>query len=222
MNLQVPRELEAKLTRLAAESGRTVNQVALDLLANSVDSVDHDKSSSSRHQVQDPHPTNEGPDADFMGEALAANFLVGHFQLKEDDFARLTSELPTELRGPARNWITIYACWLYRMSVRTKYGDAFFDAAFGATRRRLERKVDSIDGTDFVRALEFWFDKLDDATKSLGMKFQDVELPFEVFAAWSFLALDADSPHRGKTEFSDHLDLTVADCLERQKRRHSA
>jgi hypothetical protein len=103
------------------------------------------------------------------------------------------------------------------MSVRAKYGDAFFDAAFGATRRRLERKVDGVDGTDFVQALEFWFDKLDDATKSLGMKFQEVELPFEVFAAWSFLALDADSPHQGKTEFSDHLDLTVADCLEKAK-----
>jgi len=37
MNLQVPPELEAKLTRLAAETGRTVNQVALDLLASSVD-----------------------------------------------------------------------------------------------------------------------------------------------------------------------------------------
>ena len=36
MNLQVPPELEAKLTRLAAESGRTVDQVALDLLENSV------------------------------------------------------------------------------------------------------------------------------------------------------------------------------------------
>ena len=37
MNLQVPPELEAKLTRLAAESGRTADQVALDLLARSVD-----------------------------------------------------------------------------------------------------------------------------------------------------------------------------------------
>ena len=35
MNLQVPSELEAKLTRLAAESGRPVDQVALDVLANS-------------------------------------------------------------------------------------------------------------------------------------------------------------------------------------------
>jgi predicted transcriptional regulator len=40
MNLQVPPELEAKLARLAAETGRTVDQVALDLLTTS---VDHDE-----------------------------------------------------------------------------------------------------------------------------------------------------------------------------------
>jgi predicted transcriptional regulator len=40
MNLQIPPELEVKLTRLATETGRTVDQVALDLLASS---VDHDE-----------------------------------------------------------------------------------------------------------------------------------------------------------------------------------
>ena len=40
MDLQVPPELEAKLNRLAAQTGRTVDQVALDLLANS---VEHDE-----------------------------------------------------------------------------------------------------------------------------------------------------------------------------------
>lgn len=40
MNLRVPPELEARLTRLAEETGRTVDQVALDLLASS---VDHDE-----------------------------------------------------------------------------------------------------------------------------------------------------------------------------------
>ena len=40
MNLQVPPELEAKLTRLAAGTGRSADQVALDLLASS---VDHDE-----------------------------------------------------------------------------------------------------------------------------------------------------------------------------------
>jgi predicted transcriptional regulator len=40
MNLQLPPELEAKLTRLASETGRTVDQVALDLLASS---IDHDE-----------------------------------------------------------------------------------------------------------------------------------------------------------------------------------
>jgi predicted DNA-binding protein len=37
MSLKVPPELEAKLTRLAEETGRTVDQVALDLLGVSVD-----------------------------------------------------------------------------------------------------------------------------------------------------------------------------------------
>lgn len=37
MNLQVPPELEAKLNRVAAETGRTADQVALDLLVSSVD-----------------------------------------------------------------------------------------------------------------------------------------------------------------------------------------
>ena len=40
MELHVPPELEAKLTRMAAETGRTAGQVALDLLASS---VDHDE-----------------------------------------------------------------------------------------------------------------------------------------------------------------------------------
>ena len=40
MNLQVPPELEAKLTRLATETGRSVDQVVLGLLASS---IDHDE-----------------------------------------------------------------------------------------------------------------------------------------------------------------------------------
>jgi predicted transcriptional regulator len=40
MNLQVPPELEAKLARLAAETGRTADEVALALLATL---VDHDE-----------------------------------------------------------------------------------------------------------------------------------------------------------------------------------
>ena len=40
MNLELPPELAAKLTRLAAKTGRTVDQVALDLLAST---VDHDE-----------------------------------------------------------------------------------------------------------------------------------------------------------------------------------
>jgi predicted transcriptional regulator len=37
MNVQIPPELEAKLARMAVESGRTASEVALDLLTSSVD-----------------------------------------------------------------------------------------------------------------------------------------------------------------------------------------
>jgi len=37
MYLQLPPELDARLARLAVETGRTASQVALDLLASSVD-----------------------------------------------------------------------------------------------------------------------------------------------------------------------------------------
>lgn len=40
MDLHVPPELEAKLNRLAADTGRHADQVALDLLANSVEHDD--------------------------------------------------------------------------------------------------------------------------------------------------------------------------------------
>jgi predicted transcriptional regulator len=40
MELHVPPDLEAKLTRMAAATGRTADQVALDLLTNS---IDHDE-----------------------------------------------------------------------------------------------------------------------------------------------------------------------------------
>lgn len=40
MNLHVPPDLEEELTRLAAETGRTIDKVALDLLASS---MEHDE-----------------------------------------------------------------------------------------------------------------------------------------------------------------------------------
>ncbi len=54
-------------------------------------------------------PTVKRPDPDFLGESLALHFLVEHFGLKDDDFARLTAELTPDIQGPARLWITIYA-----------------------------------------------------------------------------------------------------------------
>jgi predicted transcriptional regulator len=47
MDLRVPPELEAKLSRLAVESSRDIDQVALDLLTSA---VDHDE--WFRHEVE--------------------------------------------------------------------------------------------------------------------------------------------------------------------------
>jgi predicted transcriptional regulator len=40
MNVPIPRELEARLTRMAVETGRSVDQVVIDLLTSS---IDHDE-----------------------------------------------------------------------------------------------------------------------------------------------------------------------------------
>jgi predicted transcriptional regulator len=40
MNVPIPPELEAKLARMAVETGRTVDEVAIDLLTSS---IDHDE-----------------------------------------------------------------------------------------------------------------------------------------------------------------------------------
>jgi hypothetical protein len=57
MNLQVPPKLEAKLTRLAAETGRTADQVALDLLASS---MDHDEWFRAEVEKAAPPPVRAG------------------------------------------------------------------------------------------------------------------------------------------------------------------
>jgi hypothetical protein len=172
---------------------------------------------SVRRWLGRKEPATGSRDPAFMGEALVYNLLINRFGLKDEDFSALTAALPPELQTVARAWILIYGCWLFRIALLEKYGQSFLQAALVSARRRLERKIEEFDGTRLVQALEFWFGKLDDATSGLGTKFKGYELPMEVFAAWSFLALDADSPFFGKSEVPNQLDLAVADCLEKAK-----
>jgi predicted transcriptional regulator len=51
MALQVPPELEARLARLAAQTGRTVDEVAVDLLASSMDHDEWFRSEVERGRV---------------------------------------------------------------------------------------------------------------------------------------------------------------------------
>lgn len=158
------------------------------------------------------------PDAEFMGDALVHTFLFHRFRLTNNDFSRLTANLPSELKEPAKIWIVIYGTWLFQVALRTKYGNEFVEQALSAARRRLERKVEGSGGTAFIRALDFWFARLDDAVHNQDYaKVQGVELPFELFATWSFLTLDPKSPLFGRTNIPGQLDFTVADCLMQGK-----
>jgi len=46
----------------------------------------------------------------------------------------------------------------------------------------------------------FWLGRLDDSTSNAGTKVEGMEVPFEVFAAMTFLALDESSPCYKSTE----------------------
>ena len=51
MDLHIPPELEAKLNQIAAETGRTADQVALELLGGSVGSAPTSRSSVNRRKT---------------------------------------------------------------------------------------------------------------------------------------------------------------------------
>ncbi len=58
----------------------------------------------------------------------------------------------------------------------------------------------------------FWMSNLDDSTSHVGKKFEGLEIPFEVFAAWTFLFLDEGSPYYKKTD-TNRIEFEVAKAL---------
>lgn len=153
-----------------------------------------------------------------MGEFLVYSFLHDHFGLSDATIADLVAPLPDDLRDLARLWINLYLCWLFRMQVRAKYGDPFFDVAFAAARARLARGENLDPGTaGFADDLAWWFAQLDKAASSLGQTFQGKTIPMEVFAGWAFLTATPESPFFQTTEMPSGLDLDVAHILESAK-----
>jgi hypothetical protein len=163
-------------------------------------------------------PAPKRPDAELMGDVLVSNFLFDHFGLTDEDFSRLTANVPSELRLQAKLWIVIYGSWLFRFALREAYGTPFMEAALVAARRRLARKVDGLDGAMFMANLDFSLAAIDRAANIPGAMTQGAETPLDLLVAWSFLGGDPESPCHGQTTFPDGLDLTIAGCLNNGKR----
>ena len=71
-----------------------------------------------------------------MGEFLVHSFIDSHFGLTNADLDDLVASLPEPIRSPARYWTILYLCWVYRMKLRAKYGDDFFETALQSARAR--------------------------------------------------------------------------------------
>jgi hypothetical protein len=163
--------------------------------------------------------------AEFLGDLLAVGFLSDGFGLKDTDIGRLTAGLSPELQEPAASWINIYGCWLFRLAVREKYGEDFAQATWTAATRHVERHLGGVGQAERLRELARGVEMLDRASKSIGRKIgdfivdarpdiADLELPFAMPVAWSFLALSSRSPYEGEREFPNSVDFQLAECLE--------
>jgi hypothetical protein len=158
------------------------------------------------------------PDPAFVGDFLVDSFIYSHFGLSDADLKDLAATLPQTVRELAGFWITLYLCWILRMKVRAKYGDAFFEAAFEASRARLALGEPLVVGTaGFADTLTYWFQRLDDASASIGQTVEGIQIPMEFFAALCFLVLTPESPFFKQTEIPPGLDLDLAEVLQRAK-----
>lgn len=155
------------------------------------------------------------PDSEFMGEFLVFAFVAQHFGLSDERLDEIVQALPDEVRESARLWVVTYLCWIFRLRICERYGNAFFDRSLKAARQRFAKGEDSqeVSTKGYADYLDFWLKQLDKASSNVGTSFEGKQVPLEVFAAWSFLALDPDTPYYQKTEFPGQLDFDVAEAL---------
>ena len=148
-----------------------------------------------------------------FADDLLSMFIGNKFGL---DLKSLTKKLPDELRGAASLWILFYVSWLYRLRVGEKYGPTLADGMLHRAVEQLENFMES-DQKEFLSdAFYRWFLILDDATKKIGTKWNDIEIDFEIFAASNFLVLDHASPHYNFLPDPPHYSKEQLDKIERK------
>ena len=140
--------------------------------------------------------SEERPDPVFLGDFLVFNLLkpFPKFNIEEERLDELTLNLPENIRDLAKGWTMIYLAWLYKVYAFTKYGMEFTNRLLLEVREKLQ-KATNYEINGLWPILEYWFKNLDSATDNIGTQIDDVEVPYEVFAALAFIVLDSDSPY---------------------------
>ena len=152
------------------------------------------------------------PDASVLGDFLFYALLGDKFNIPAAKYDDFLAKLPDELRSMAKFWMLVYLCWIFITCAASKYGSAFAEQIFAQAKKRLRDAASKFEGIDQMDAtLDFWFASIDNATKLVGTKIGDQELPFEYFVALSFLSLDSGSPYyQGKPSMPLSFDVAAA------------
>lgn len=153
------------------------------------------------------------PSPEFLGVFLVYHFLQkDHFGLKEDQFKEFAAELPEELKGLTKVWTLYYLSWVYKIYAESKYGHEFTHQLLKKAVEEFEKAESLQNGLEGLgNTFSFWLSQLDDSTSHTGTKVEGMEVPFEAFAAMTFLALDESSPYYKSPETNGvELDVAIA------------
>jgi hypothetical protein len=149
------------------------------------------------------------PDPKFLGDFLSYQFFTAKFNL---DMSKYDKELPSILKPLIESWIMLYLAYVYRLLVTSKHGSDVGDAMW-KNAIALFHKAEAIhkEQNSAVPTLEYWMEKIDKATGEIGTEVNGITVPFEVFVAMTFLALDPASPFYIKNS----LDIQKQ-CIENE------
>lgn len=152
------------------------------------------------------------PDPKFLGDFLVYQFLGDKFGLQEQQLDLFVAEVPDELKDLTKLWILFYLSWLFKLYAASKYGDKFVEDLLSQVKERFEKAESVEEGIKGIgQTFEFWMERLDDSTSYAGTEVEGVEVPFEVFVAMAFLALDASSPYFKSTDTNNvEFDVGIA------------
>jgi hypothetical protein len=155
------------------------------------------------------------PDPRFLGDFLVYTFLENHFELTEEQFQQFASELPGELKDLTKLWTLFYLSWIFKMYAASKFGQRFSDQLVTQAAEGFQKAESmGLEGLDIT--FNFWLNRLDDSTSHIGTEVEGVEIPFEVYAAMAFLALDESSPYYKSTE-TDGVEIKLATAFSSAK-----